>query len=216
MQQIGIGITTRNRRETAEKTIAEIRKHAPKDSKIVIVDDASDIPYPNANFRFDENVGIAKAKNKCFELLEDCEHIFLFDDDCIPLSEKSFNRYIESPLYHACFTFDRRILKVRKDVFYFEKPCGCMIYLRNEVLQKVGGFDTDFVGYSYEHVNFSDRIFNNNFTPFRYCDVPISKELFQMANVPSSVSNKDRAKGIKANTKLYKERYFSTEFKPYK
>ena len=74
---IGIGITTHNRYETFSKTLVEIKRYAPKDAKIVVVDDASDIPVPEATFRFDTNVGIAAGKNKCMELLDECDHLFL-------------------------------------------------------------------------------------------------------------------------------------------
>lgn len=82
-QLIGIAITTRNRYEIFKKTYDEMKKHAPKNSVIVVVDDASTTPCPEATYRFTENVGIARAKNKCFELLykAGCEHFFLFYDD---------------------------------------------------------------------------------------------------------------------------------------
>lgn len=78
-------ITTHNRRDIAEKTIAHIRDHTPG-AVIVIVDDASTEPFPGATFRFDQQAGIAKAKNKCLELLMATvvEHLFLFDDDTWP------------------------------------------------------------------------------------------------------------------------------------
>ena len=83
--KIGIGITTHNRYEVFTHTLKKIREFAPLGTKIAIVDDASKAPVPEATYRFNTNVGIAVAKNKCFELLEDCEHIFLFDDDTYPL-----------------------------------------------------------------------------------------------------------------------------------
>lgn len=222
MHKIGIGVTVHNRNETATHTIDQIKKFMPLGSRLIVVDDASDTPYPNADFRFETNVGIAKAKNKCLELLEDNEHIFLFDDDCMPCFEFWYLPYINSPLNHACFTFDRKMLfygygmgfdKAYKE---FEKPCGCMLYIRKICLDVVGGFDEDFKGYSYEHVNYSDRVFNAGLNPARYVDALGYMTNFIMANVPSSVSEQDRAIGIYHNEKLYKERYHSKEFKPYK
>src|SRR5690606_10124331 len=82
--RIGVGITTHNRPEIFAKTLAEMRKHLPPGAKLVVVDDASKEPVAEADYRFEENAGIARAKNKCLELLDGCEHIFLFDDDCYP------------------------------------------------------------------------------------------------------------------------------------
>ena len=59
---IGIGITTHNRRSTALHAIREIKRLAPQGSKVVVVDDASDVPFPGADYRFEQNAGIAKAK----------------------------------------------------------------------------------------------------------------------------------------------------------
>jgi glycosyltransferase involved in cell wall biosynthesis len=62
---IGVAITTHNRRDTALDTVAKWKALLPNGAIIVVVDDASIDPYPDADHRFDVNVGIAKAKNKC-------------------------------------------------------------------------------------------------------------------------------------------------------
>ena len=93
---IGIGLTTHNRRDVLELSLKHFIAFLPPDSKFVIVDDASEEPYESATFRFEENVGIAKAKNKCLELLEDCEHIFIFDDDCYPIKDGWWAEYVAS------------------------------------------------------------------------------------------------------------------------
>jgi hypothetical protein len=55
----------------------------------VVVDDSDD----------DNRLGIARAKNKCLEQLDDCEHIFLFDDDCYPIKKGWHEIYIEASKY---------------------------------------------------------------------------------------------------------------------
>lgn len=76
MEKIAICITTRNRHSVLDFSLAEWKKYKPKNSKIFIVDDASNIPVKNSNFRFDKQQGIAKAKNKCLELAEDFDFVF--------------------------------------------------------------------------------------------------------------------------------------------
>lgn len=111
---IGIGITTRNRDHVFLETLTNINKHRPKNSILVVVDDASDVKKENLEvdkyYYFSKRVGIAKSKNKCLELLEKCDYIFLFDDDFYPIKEGWEKIYIETSketgIQHFCFTFD--------------------------------------------------------------------------------------------------------------
>lgn len=48
MTKIGIGITTHNRYDVFSKTLVEIKRLAPAGAEIVVVDDASDKPVPEA------------------------------------------------------------------------------------------------------------------------------------------------------------------------
>jgi len=105
---IGIGITTHNRNQLVASTLAKIQSVSPG-AKIVIVDDASQprVRIEGANiYRFSNNVGIARAKNKCLELLRDCEHIFLFDDDTWPTTNGWYIPYVASREPHLMYLFE--------------------------------------------------------------------------------------------------------------
>lgn len=215
--KIGIGITFRNRLETLNHTVRQIQKYLPPFASIVTVDDCSEGDIiQGSSFRFDKNVGLSVAKNKLLSLLDDCDYLFIFDEDTFPIQKGWHIPYIESGLNHACFTFDRKIIDVKSNYIEFEKPNGCMLFFTRKAIQTVGGWDTDFKGFGYEHVNFSDRIFNNGLTPARYIDVHNSSMYFKLANVRSTFSQEERIRTIPINEKLYKERYLSKEFKPYK
>lgn len=189
--RIGIGITTHNRYETFATTYAKIKLYCIStlvyEFKIVVVDDASDKPVKEANYRFEKNVGIAKAKNKCFELLDDCEHIFLFDDDCYPITEGWYLPYIESEEPHICYIFtdfinDKTVgdsVKLYHDskIVAYSHPRGCMLYFDHKCLEAVGGMDENYRKWGYEHVDLSNRIFNAGLTTFRYMDLPNSNKL---------------------------------------
>ena len=84
---IGIGITTYNRERILKSTIENIKKFTKSKYKLVIVDDGSVTSVKDATYRFNTNQGSPVSKNKCIELLEGCEHIFLFDDDTYPIKE---------------------------------------------------------------------------------------------------------------------------------
>lgn len=220
--RVGIGVTTRNRPELLEKCVENIRKFTGK-HKLVVVDDFSDVPakvkYAKVH-RFEKNVGIAICKNRCLKLLKNCDHIFLFDDDCWPIVEGWEEIYVETALnsgnHHLNYTFSymsdnspaqgNEVVRVVKSMQYsldenyreveekvlwsikkLNNCCGCMIYLTNECLQKVGGFNTDFGLYGGEHLNWSHRAHNLGMTPLGvFLDVKNSEELFyardRMAN----------------------------------
>lgn len=229
MQQIGIGITTKDRRETAEKTIAKIRKFALKGSKIVVVDDASEVPYPDADFRFNEQAGIAKAKNKCFELLDGCEHIFLFDDDCHPIKKGWEKPYINSGQNHLMYIFgsfsngkpngNRKSFE-KDGIAVYENPCGCMIYYSKKCIDAVGGMDESYGIWGFEHPDHSVRIHNAGLTPYKFMDVVGSDEYFfsydKEQAVKRSVDPKVRAKHIALNKPKFDRLGKSAKFIPYK
>lgn len=218
--KIAIAITTHNRYETFKKCYDWMKVMLPSNAHLFVVDDGSEIPVPEATFRFEKTVGIAATKNKCLELCEGADHIFCFDDDIHPTCSDWYLPYIHSGLNHACFTFGRNIIKRHSTYFEFERPCGCMLYFKKICLDQVGGFDTSFILYSYEHVNLSDRIFNAGLTPARYVDVIDSMSRFysydREQGIQSSVSEDLRRAGIRNNTPLLEQKKLSKDFIPYK
>lgn len=233
-QLIGIAITTRNRYEIFKKTYDEMKKHAPKNSVIVVVDDASTTPCPEATYRFTENAGIAMAKNKCFELLykAGCEHFFLFDDDCYPKCTDWYKPYVESREPHLNYIFaefktpgaaklnDMMVLYRDSSIVAYSHVRGCMCYYKRICLDRVGGMDPVFGLWGYEHPSLSDRIYNAGLTSFRYMDVPDSYDLIysrdeHTSNEGSTVVGAERRKWIERNARLYDERKDSREYIPF-
>lgn len=225
---IGIGITVHNRNETALHTIEQIKKYAPDNCKIVIVDDASKVPLENTDFRFNVNVGISRAKNKCFELLDDCDHIFLFDDDCYPVVQGWEKPYIESGINHLSFTFDRlansrqngnKVILSKENVIIYNNPCGCMCYFTKRCLEVVGGFNPIYNVYGYEHVDLSVRIYNAGLTENKFMDIPNSINLFYSLDYHCAISSSvGISKGIyiRENKRIYDQMQKSKEYIPYK
>lgn len=227
--KIGVAISTYNRNEIFKKTYEKIVEFLPPNAKLVVVEDAGLISNQEKTFRFETQAGIAKVKNKCIELLEDCHHIFLFDDDCYPIVENWHLPYINSGFQHLSFTFDKHangvttgnIIRKRGAGYNtFTNPCGCMIYLTKKVIESVGGMDEEFGLWSYEHVNYSQRIKNLGLTPYEFMDVSNSLSLFYShdyhgtceRSVPANV----RTTEIKRNKPLYLKNARSKEYIPYK
>ena len=196
---IGVAITTHNRRETALETFAKWKTMLPNDAIIIVVDDASVEPYPNADHRFDVNVGIAKAKNKCIELLihKGCTELFLADDDCYPTSADWYKAYIESPHPLLSYTFSvvakripngNRMIKKDGSHKWYSNPCGCMVYLNKIVVDTIGGYDVEYSMYGDEHLDYAIRAKNAGLIPYPYIDVsePLFYCLDQIGNYRTS------------------------------
>lgn len=216
---VGIAISTHNRREIVDHSIAEWRRFLPVGAKLVIVDDASGIPYPSSDYRFDQRAGISTVKNKCIELLDDCDHIFLVDDDIYPLDANWATWYTYSNLQHACYIFERRLLWAEPDYKTYELPRGCMLYFTKHCIDIAGGFDTNFTS-MYEHAELSRRIFNMKLTPSAYIDIPHSKGLFyshdEQNTGQSCFDPYERTKAIRENKKYWEETKLSNQFISYK
>lgn len=225
--KIGIGITTHNRPTFFNKSFEEIKRLAPKGAIIVVVDDASSTPNPHATYRFNQNVGIARAKNKCLELLylQGCEHLFLFDDDTYPIKENWFVPYINSKEPHLNYIFtefksgqklnDAQYIYRDSEIVAYTHPRGCMLYYHRYALDKVGGMSPLFGRWGFEHVDLSNRIFNNGLTSFKYMDVIGSSELIY--NDDEHNSNKNTSvpfnqRDVAGGQKIYDSRLDSTEY----
>ena len=202
--KIGIAISSRNRPDVLAKALEHHKKHLPKGAKLIVVDDASDMDVGGLDYVFPHNAGIASAKNKCIELLEGCDHFFLWDDDCFPIVDDWHLPYINSGIKHLSFTFPslsngrpngRRLMWTRNGLSNYTKPCGCMLYFTKEVVETIGGFDPDYVQWGVEHLDFSIRAYNARLTPHKYLDVANSTKLFHSmdregtakASVPSDI-----------------------------
>lgn len=228
--KIGIGLTEYNRPDVFRESYERIREFAPKGSKIVVVDDGSDILLPEATFRFEENKGIAAAKNACLALLDDCDHVFLYDSDTYPITKGWEKPYIESPEPHLMYIFqdfpfghklhDTCILYQDSKITAYSHPRGCILYYKKICLEKAGGMNTSFGRWGYEHVELSDRIHNLGLTTFRYADITGSDKLFcsgdEQRIVTSTVNGIERRKWIARNKAIYESLQGSTEYIPYK
>jgi hypothetical protein len=230
--KIGIGITEHNRLGMYYNCLLHVKKYAPAGAVIVTVDDCSSSKVPNATYRFEKNVGIAAAKNKCFELLylAGCEHIFLLDSDTWPTSIDSFKRYIEAGEPHLMYIFKdfsngvklNDTVDLYKDtrIAAYSHPRGCMLYYHRSCLDVVGGMDTIFGKWGYEHSSLSDRIYMAGLTMFRYMDVANSAGLWHNDdehnnNQNTTVSGRERAFLVNTNKFYYEERKFTKTFIPF-
>lgn len=214
---IGIGVTTHGRPDQLRATRDAIAEFLPPGAKVVVVDDASPQPATGADFRFERNVGIAVAKNKCLELLDKCQHIFLFDDDCRPRKAGWELPYVGSREPHLMYVFQdfaqgpklNDTVRVYGDdeIVAWSHPRGCMLYFDRSCLDRAGGMDVAFGKWGWEHADLSDRIFQCGLTTFPYQDVVGSAELIYSADeyraAASTCKGAERQACIARNKPIY-------------
>lgn len=228
---IGIGITTHNRNELVADTVAKVQAVTPN-AHIVVVDDASQRPVTIDGvqvYRFNSNVGIARAKNKCLELLHGYDHIFLFDDDTWPLVPGWYEPYVNSPEHHLMYLFDKwangtpvgddAIVYTDNNIHAHHHARGCMLYVDSLALATVGGMDTRYGKAMNEHLDWTNRMHNAGLTTFTNMDVIGSEQLIysmdQHQQVASSINRADRASNLQKNNELLAAAADSTEYIPY-
>ena len=212
-----VAITTRNRQQSFYDTYNSVKQFT---DNIIVVDDASDINYSNADFRFNEIVGIPKAKNKCIELFmnTNSEHLFLLDDDVIIKDKAFFDRYIQSKYNHLCYSFTP-IKKKENDIKIHHIPNGCAMYFNRICFDVVGGFDTKFGLGKYEHLDLSRRIYNVGLTPYPYIDLIGSrnwiKSLDNRKEIKRSFSIDEMSSLLKKGRNYFLSKKDSIEFIDY-
>lgn len=176
----------------------------------VIVDDASDesveqivLEFAQTNkviFRRSETrLGIARAKNACIAVLQDCDHVFLFDDDAWPRTHNWAERWI-AVSDHWEVGHDMYITPARFGLYYgvgphelrdifgegelalnvWSEPLGAVLHFNRACLKALGGFETERAvsPYGYEHLQISTRAFLGGFTRgFRFLAPAIVEDI---------------------------------------
>ena len=217
--KIGVAITTHGREEVTRETVKRWKTMLPRGAEFIIVDDGSPTPYPEADFRFEKNVGIARAKNKCIELLEDLgvTDFFLSDNDLFPTHKDWYKPYINSPEPHLSYQFHDLSgpVKLRDmDVIYKDEnhvaytgQRGCLLYYSGEVFHAVGGFDPIYGRALYEHSDLANRIYAAGMTTWRYADVANSHRYWysmdEHSEVTRTIPEKELKELIQRNVEIH-------------
>ena len=164
LKNIGIAIsTTEKRKSNWSKIIDNFNKYMPLEVENIHFD-----------LRVDKEMkGVAFSKNASLKELYDkgCEYFYLFDDDVF-LKRKGFFHWVyrvhkASNIHHFIYLntskqHKKDILKETKiqnhTIINSNAGSGCFLFLTRKVLDVVGGYDTSFKGYGYNHLNYSMRI----------------------------------------------------------
>lgn len=226
MPDIGVAITTQNRREILERSIYNWKLHLPPDSPLVIVDDASNNPVPHMDgvvvVKHESMKGIAASKNRCLaELMTlGARHLLLADDDAWPIDSRWADIYTNDPMPHLMHCWGSK-RKIRDDgqYTYWSHPRGVLLYVERRVVERVGGMRTEFGRWGGEHVEWSRRIHACGFTPEPFMDTVRSAGLWECLDYTrrheSTVSAADRAATKDHRNALSSKFTGSTDFVAY-
>jgi hypothetical protein len=194
--KIGIGVTTTpNRKEYVDRWLEYFEKFKPSNYHLHIHED---VHYK----------GVAYSKNQNLKTLQDCDYIFLFDDDCYVTKEGWAEYFINSKQHHLLYlNKSHNKLASHGEVEYFTDCGGVFMFLTKEVLNKVGYMNSEYGQYGFEHAGYSNRIYKAGFTYAPYQQLSRTKEyLFAMDyNIEhkSSIPEYKKAKLIEENRKVF-------------
>ena len=158
--RIGIGITTTPSRPAhLELCLSQINKHMPKDAMLFVAHDTN-------------KMGVAHQKNKCLEALNECDYVFLFDDDCFPIedgwADAYISEYIRTGNHHFLKINEMPTIEIKgviDGITSWTNCAGCMMFLTRSAIQTVGAFGK-YGKYGMEHAGYSERIYMAGLTPF--------------------------------------------------
>jgi glycosyltransferase involved in cell wall biosynthesis len=156
---IGIGFTTYKRDNLLAECLDNLRLYTTSDYKLHIARDSDE-----------DRRGIALRKNECLHHLQDCDYIFLFDDDCYPI-KKGWEQFVikaheDSGEHHFAYLKDN--IHTAKNFYFcgdtttksFVTCGGVFLSITKECLKKVGGFWDNYDLYGFEHLGYSFRVFS--------------------------------------------------------
>lgn len=217
---VGVSITTRNRRVLFTRTLRCWRRWTPADVPLVVVDDASDVPFPDIDgltvIRNEHRLGVAMSKNRGIAALMDlgCDHLFLADDDVVPIVDRWWEPYVDSPEPHLSHQRDFRAKDGDETHFAVGFPRGYLLYAERMVIDTVGGMDPAYGAWGGEHVEWQKRIHDAGLTTWAYADVRGSGKLWSAINVRSTAGGAERKRMLAATGIQWQKR--RPRFVPYR
>jgi len=200
---IGIGITTTSAREEYFTQCASNVWTYSGAAKLSIARDVN---------------GVGRAKNKNLIDLQNCDFIFLFDDDAWPIKHDWEDYFINSMVCsgesHLLYLTEKLHGKpTQKNGLLSFPNCGGVFMAfdnRNKtIINKVGAFNCNYKGWGFEHAGYSSRIYRAGLIsePFlmarETADYIYSLDYDKGNQIKSSVSDSEKNENYQHNQRLY-------------
>lgn len=211
--KIGLGLITCDRPEFFKKSSNSLFK---LDCIKIVVDDGENKVETILDKKNTDKPksGVGKAKNQALKYLleQECEHIFLMEDDIEITDEKVFDLYINASEATGIKHFNYALHgnhnldylgrpNIRKTINYpnntrislYPNVLGAFSYYHKDVLNKVGLLDENFYN-ALEHVDHTYQIIKEGFhPPFRWFADVENSSLYLKDIVPDHQQSKIRS-----------------------
>jgi hypothetical protein len=222
---IGIGIVTYKRPEAAmevAEAIVRTLDHTKYDYKLVCsLDQVDTTGYEKVSELFNmishKNFGISINKSIALMHLQECDHVFLFEDDLKPIKSGWDTLYLnihkESGigLFNYCPRISDYSSKISKSlqlssgvVDFVNVHTAQIMSITKETLLKVGALDYRYNGYGYEHCDYTRRcVMAKLFPQSNYAFIRETWDYTEMINIPNTTSQQIREIQLKENSKIF-------------
>lgn len=186
--RIGIGVTTYNRTQHLELWSEQLNKCCNMNTFLLYKGNGANYYTSVADKNYavyvahdtENRKGIAYRKNECLRALKDCDYIFLFDDDTLPIKEGWAEFFIEaskaSGQQHFQYLRETQSIKCTHgedtivndtitSIKCYTNTSGCLMFMTKECIEKVGAYNVGYGIYGFEHADYSRRIHRAGLTP---------------------------------------------------
>lgn len=207
--RVGIAVITKNREKIVNFSY---KKHMENScvTDFLIIDDNSTVPTLLADSEYQPNysqewLGVAGARNKALSALDECDYIFLMDDDAFPIIRNWQNVFIKAhelyPDQHILIASPNDWGEVIKDYsrqFVYndtlfetgpvsvKRPTAVLFFLTRHALKTLGGFEV-FGKYGFEDVDYYIRAEQAGLSPLgQYVTVKNCERFLHICDVNGS------------------------------
>lgn len=173
--KVGIGLCTYNRPIIASRVALATRETTDNVNLVCSIDggdiDSYDLPGLTRccdEIIIGENKGVVQNKNRLLVYLQNCDYIFIVEDDIVPLKKGWVELYINalnnSGYGHLNYIHDlAKTHKVKDMEFqgtildYYEDLGGALMLMSKKCIDKVGLLDPGYNFYGYGHCDYTRR-----------------------------------------------------------
>lgn len=174
--KIGVGLCTYNRPDKALQTARAIKETTQDVNLVCSIDGGFFTKYTIEEFTkigydviIGENQGVVRNKNRLINYLQNCDFIFIIEDDLTPIKAGWIERYIEAlqctGYNHFNFIHESAratIVNEKKysdnlTVGYFRLLGGVLMVMTNKCINQVGILDPEYKFYGHGHTDYTRR-----------------------------------------------------------
>lgn len=224
--KIGVGLSTYNRPDMALRVIRAIRETTNGVNTVCSIDGGNIGSYNIAEMLkhcgeviIGTNQGVVRNKNRLLNYLQNCDFIFIIEDDLIPIKNGWVEKYLEAlkatgydhmNFIHGLAQSNKcNEIKYPNDltIEYYKDLGGALMVMTKRCINEVGIFDPDYKFYGYGHCDYTRRCQLANLYPPVKIGHPHIKgmEAYLKLDIHTSSSTDQDKKGayIKANGTRY-------------